>query len=71
MTKQKPGPKPYSPNIFRTNYTFRLNKAEREKLKRDAELFGFEQVSMYLRFRLGLDDGQNTHDNVSLKAGGD
>jgi len=55
MTKQKPGPKPYSPNIFRTNYTFRLNKAEREKLKKDAELFGFDKVSRYIRFKLGMD----------------
>ena len=55
MTKQKPGPKPYSPNIYRTNYTFRMNKAEREKLKKDAKLLGFEKVSRYIRFRLGID----------------
>jgi len=53
--KKKRGPEKYHPDVFRTNYTFRLNKAERDKIKFDSLSAGFRKVSKYIRNRLGLD----------------
>jgi hypothetical protein len=47
--------------MHRKNCTVRLNTKEKDKIKNDAGFLGFENLSKYIRFRLGLGGGCQIH----------